>query len=502
MLTNIGSNWAVTAMTIAVTYILTPFVLRTLGEEGYGTWILIISITGYLNLLVLGVPMASLRYFAEHVAEGDYRKLNAAIASCTGLYLMMGTAAILLGAGLLVLFDLTYDIPAALRFDTRLAFGFVVLHVSAGFVGMLAHAIMAAHHDFVLRNLIVIGLLLLRLGLTLWLLTLSPSILFLALIQITSLALDLSLSWLLIHRRYAGIRIGLDHFDWSVARRIFSFSLYVLMLDMGGRLSFETDPLVIGAWLGVGRIPFYTVANSLVIYLMGFIVAIATVVMPMATKLKTEGRSSELGDIFLRWSKIAFSLTIMAGLFLIVLGPRFIGWWIAPSFEGPAGEVLQILVVSGLVFLPVRGVALPILMGVGKPGLPAISFLAAGLLNLGLSVLLVRPLGLPGVALGTAIPSVLFALVVLVLACRELQIPLMGYVRYVVPRPVLGAFPVLALLLWFKLGIEVQSFFGLAGAGVTMVLLFAVIWVFFVYRNDPYLDLRGRLAHLAAWSRA
>jgi len=82
MFRNIGSNWAVILVTIGVTYFLMPFVLHTLGQDGYGTWNLINSITGYLGLLVLGVPMASVRYFAEHVAERDPRKLNAAIGTC------------------------------------------------------------------------------------------------------------------------------------------------------------------------------------------------------------------------------------------------------------------------------------------------------------------------------------------------------------------------------------------------------------------------------------
>ena len=59
MLKNIGSNWIVTLVTVAVTYFLMPFVLHTLGQDGYGTWNLINSITGYLALLALGVPMAS-----------------------------------------------------------------------------------------------------------------------------------------------------------------------------------------------------------------------------------------------------------------------------------------------------------------------------------------------------------------------------------------------------------------------------------------------------------
>ena len=41
----------------------------------------------------------------------------------------------------------------------------------------------------------------------------------------------------------------------------------------------------------------------------------------------------------------------------------------------------------------------------------------------------------------------------------------------------LGGLPVLALLLWFKLGLEVQGIGGLVAAGVAMVLVFAVTWV-------------------------
>jgi O-antigen/teichoic acid export membrane protein len=208
----------------------------------------------------------------------------------------------------------------------------------------------------------------------------------------------------------------------------------------------------------------------------------------------------ELRETFLKWSKIALTLTLMVGMFLIVLGPRFIAWWIDPSFERPAGQVLQILMVSYFVFLPVRGVALPILFGLGKPGLPALGFLAAGLLNLGLSVWLVRPFGLAGVALGTAIPNVLFAGLVLVQTCREMDTSVVDFLRYVVPRALVGACPAFALLLWFRLGIQVQGLGGLAVAGTAMTALFALTCVGFVYRNDPYVNL-GRFAPSRVWSR-
>jgi O-antigen/teichoic acid export membrane protein len=410
--------------------------------------------------------------------------------------------AVLVGAVLTGVFMTVYELPAGVHSDARFAFAIMVVTVSAGFIGFLPEGIMFAHHDFVLRNLIRIGGIVLRLGLTVVLLSFDASLVLLAAVQMLCLAFDFGLSWFFIRRRYPAVRISLSDFSLPMVRRIFSFSVFVLLLHAGARLSFEADALVIGAFLGVGFIPFYAVANSLIVYLMDFVIAIAAVVAPMATKLGAEGKQDELREIFLKWSKVAVSLSIMAGLFLIVLGPRFIGWWIDPSFEGPAGRVLQILMLSSLIFLPVRGVALPILMGLGRPRAPTIAFVCAGALNVGLSIGLAAPLGLTGVALGTAIPNVLFAVFVLGLACRELGISMTAYLAYVAPRAALGALPVLALLLWFRVGLRVETFPGLVGAGSAMLLLFGLTWIFFVYRDDPYVNLRGHLVRLRAGSRA
>src|SRR5258708_9150709 len=56
-------------------------------------------------------------------------------------------------------------------------------------------------------------------------------------------------------------RSRLADFDWGMTRAIFAFSLYVLVLNAGARLSFETDSVVIGAYMDVGSIPYFTVAN-------------------------------------------------------------------------------------------------------------------------------------------------------------------------------------------------------------------------------------------------
>jgi peptidoglycan biosynthesis protein MviN/MurJ (putative lipid II flippase) len=141
-------------------------------------------------------------------------------------------------------------------------------------------------------------------------------------------------------------------------------------------------------------------------------------------------------------------------------------------------------------------------MGLGKPRTPAIASVAAGLLNLALSVLLIRPFGLVGVAVGTAIPNVLFAACMLVVACRALELTVADYVKYVVPRAALGAVPTVVLLLSLKLGLHIQTLAGLVVSGSVMMLCFGITWIFFVYRQDPYVDLRPHLGRLRAWNKA
>ena len=46
---------------------------------------------------------------------------------------------------------------------------------------------------------------------------------------------------------------------------------------------------------------------------------------------------------------------------------------------------------------------MPVLLGLGHPKLPTLTFLVTGVLNLVLSIALAGPFGLIGVALGTAI---------------------------------------------------------------------------------------------------
>lgn len=493
---NVGSNWLLLLATMVSAYFLLPFTLHQLGNDQYGTWLLITCFTGYLGLLVLGVPMASVRYITRDASVRDYPAMNKTIATCAGMYLLIGLASLIIGLGLMVVFEWSYAIPVGIRNAVRISYLIVVSTTSVSFFAQLPHGIMASYHDFVGRNMVQTGSILIRIVFTVTMLRIYPSLMVLAFVQLIPVVIESAIMWAIVSHRYPEVKFDLSLFDWKMMRTIFSFSIFVLILNIGIQLSFQTDSLVIGKWLDVGQIPFYAVANTIMVYAMQFVIGIAAVVMPMATRMHAQGQHAELRKLFFKWSKIALSLTLFGSFFLIVYGPELIRAWIGSSFEKPAGIVLQVLMISGLVFLPVRGVAIPILMGIGKPGKATVAFLISGVLNLVLSVILVRPLGLLGVAIGTAIPNVLFGIVLLVICAKELNFRILEYMSRVVKLPLIGAIPLAVTLVWCDRSLHLKGFPGLALAGLISMVVFALVWGCFVYRADEDINIPKALSRL------
>lgn len=498
MLKYIGSSWLLTVLQIVVMFVLTPIMIRDLGDDGYGLWQWIIGLTGYFKLLIAGVPMASVRFLSEAIAAKDDAQLRRVVSTCLGLCAGLGLVVLAVGgAASFYVTEVYLARPENLSFaaEGALAYWVVVASVAIGFVMRLPYGILEAFHDFHHRNATMAGELFLRFALTVVLLQQNASVEMVAFALVASQLVEFVVCYVLIKRRHPQVHFGLRHFERAQMRAIFGFSAFVLLLNMGVQLSFRTDALVIGHFISNEAIKAYSIGNLFFEYLIALVLGIGVVIMPFATRLRASGDTSGLNAAFLKYSKLALSLSMVVGLYLVVLGPEFLSWWLGDKYDPISGRLTQLLMLSFFAFLPVRGVALPMLMGLGKPNKPAYAFLAMGLGNLVLSVLLVKPYGLVGVALGTAIPNVLFALYVLGLACAETGVSLGRYLAYVWVRPLVGSAAPLAFLAWCKWGLEVQGFAGVFGAGVAMVAVFGVTWVLFVYRGDPYFDLGAVVAN-------
>jgi O-antigen/teichoic acid export membrane protein len=288
----IVSNWGVNALQIAVLLFLTPYVLRTLGAELNGVWIAIVSMTGVLRLLVLGVPMASVRSIASAVGRGDAEGANRAVSTCLALTTSMAVVALAIGWFQLGVFETSYlggalgrGLAPAETEAARIAFVLSAFQVAAAFAARLPYGVLEAHDDFLGRNAVMAGELVLRLGLTVALLPRHPSLETLAAIQVTTMLAEFAASWARIRLRHPAIRLGFGSFDRSLVGGILSFSVFAMLLNVGTLLAFRCDALVIGAFLDATATTEFDMGNKFFEPLTGFVIGIGAVVMPAASRI-------------------------------------------------------------------------------------------------------------------------------------------------------------------------------------------------------------------------
>jgi len=484
---SVASNWILNLLQIAALLWLSRFMLQELGPDTNGLWVAIGSYTGILSLLILGVPMASVRAIATAVAQKSEEAEQRAISTCMGICCAFGAAALVCAGLLYLLFDAsvlhrsgaTPLSPETLS-GARTAFLVVALQVACGFVMRLPYGILEAHNEFTRRNLVMAGEILLRAVLTTLLLSWRPELPMLALVLVASMLFEFAGALLFIRARYPNISFSLRSFDRASVHSILSFSVFALLLNVGSLIAFRLDGLVITAYLPSSAATDFDFGNKFFDPLLQFLISIGAVLMPAATRLKATGDTAELRTVFLRWFRIALSIVLMVSIYLYVLGPAFLGVWVGPEYTERSGPVLRLLTLSFLFYLPVRGVALPVLMGLGKPRAPAIALLLMGLLNLVLSLALVQSHGIFGVALGTAIPNVLFALFTLFLVCRELAITPADLLTSALLRPLLAATPLALLLAFYEHHHPVTNWFALIASGLLFVALGLLLWRQFV----------------------
>jgi O-antigen/teichoic acid export membrane protein len=505
LLKHIGSNWALNITGIGVMLVLSPFMEHELGKGAYGVWIAIAAATGILDLLALGVPMASVRFVSEHLAADELDDVNAVVS--TGLAICLATGAVVIALGLLFLLGFQEallttpkwaDLPSATLEQAPLAFVVSVVRIAASFAMRLPIAVFDAHQDFALRNGILIGGILFRLGAMVALLSATASIVVVPAVMGAEIVLVFLCLAAVMRRRYPGIRYDLGTVRRAKVRTIMGFGVFGSLLNFGVLLAYQCDALVIGHYLEPEQITSFDFGNKFFLPLGQFMIGIGTVVMPLAVRLKARGALDELRAVFFKWSKISLSIVGCIGLYLAVLGPEFLGTWIAPAYETESGPITQILMPSFAMYLTVRAVALPVLLGVGRPARAVVGLVVMGAVNLAVSMVLVQTHGIVGVAVATAVPNVAYAAWLLYLTCLELDTRVGAYLRYVVMRPVVGMLPSLAFLLTLKLGVGIEGWGELIAAGVGMVAIYCATWVFFVYRGDAHLDLRAELA--ARWT--
>lgn len=403
-LRNVLANWCGYFFSILITFFVSPFVVHHLGDSAYGIWILLVSLTGYLGLLDLGVRGAVTRYVAKFHAQSNHKESGQIASAALSVFLLTGAVAVSIAIGAALFAPSVFHIPEQYRQITRAVFPLTGFTVAISLIGGVFGGILAALQRFDLLNTIEVTNSSVRSLVIVLVLRGGKGIVALAAIQLAFAATSALANYWTSHWLYPELRVHFGKADRERLRMIFSFSFYSFLLQITTYLILYTDAVVIGAFLPVSLVTFFSIAGNLAYYTRSLISGISQTMTPMASSLEASGKHTELQLATLNSARYATALAMPIAVTFLLRGSHFIGLWMGSEYAELSGEVLQVLTLT-LIFTGATSVAWAVIFGLGRHKALVPVSVAEGLINLLLSILLVQKLGIVGVAWGTAIPN-------------------------------------------------------------------------------------------------
>lgn len=463
-----------------VTFVMTPILVHGLGDRRYGVWSLVESVLAYLSLFDVGILAALVRHAARFEARRDWKDLNRVVNTSFALYLGLGSLVLVVTLILAFGWARPLGAPADLAQEIRI----LLLLLGASLAIRLPLSSFAALLDslgqYPVKTTIktvwsLLAALLLALAVRAGCGLITVGIILTCGGLGESLTLSLASCYYLPH-----LRLSWRHVDRPTLRLIFGFSMYSFLGMIAGRISFQTDALVIGAFLAPQYITFFAIGARLVEFAKEPFRTMSMPFMPAISSFQATENHQAICRLFADGTRILLWLSIPFQVGFVVLGKGFISLWMGPEYVGPSFPVLVALSVTVALAIN-QMMAVKVIYGMGDLRFFAMVAVLEAIANLALSLVLVQPMGILGVALGTAIPNVISSVIVIASVCRKLELPLRHYLAAVWLRPLLLG-SVLAVF-WFAVletfPISDWSRFVLVGSAGTVLYAGFALWVEF-----------------------
>ncbi len=451
-------NWLSFAATLAVAFALTPYLVRSLGPARYDVWCVAEAVLAYFTLLDLGVAQCLVRLVARHHAKHNLEELNRTASTCLTVYLAAGAIALTIGVPVLLALAPSLGAKTGDAKDVT-AFLLVMLgNLAATLPLSVFPSLLDGLQRFTAKGTVKMVFLSLRTTGIVAVTWNGGSLLPVAVVSLSANLLEQVVLAGLCFRFLPGLRFGRCLVERATVRTVIGSSVDAFLAMIAGRITVQTGAIIVGLFLPAGQVTVFATAARLVEYAKTLLRTVTATLTPGVSAMEARGDQTGIRQLFLSTTRWMLYIVLPVNLGLWFFGRPFLVRWVPEV--GDAG-FLPLAILSVTLTLGVaQSVASRVLYGLGQLKLFARLALADAAINLTLTLILVRPYGVEGVAIAVAGPNVLFCVAVLLYAIRLIGVSLKTYLS-AWTRPLVAA--AVLVLIWWAAGSVDATWASLAG---------------------------------------
>ena len=392
-------------LSIVISLVYTPWMIHKIGVSDYGLYSLVGTFLSYF-LLDFGLAGTITRFIAKYRAEGNEEKVANVLGLTAKVYLFFDAIIFVI---LFVLFfflsgifggGLTPEEIDKLKILYCISGSFSVL----SFLFKPVTGAMMAYEFFVENKTLDMLLRVITILFTVILLFLNGNVYHLVFVM-GFVGFSVALFRYTIFIRKSRLRINWGYFEKTELIGLFSFSVWVLVIQLSQMFRLNFIPTILGIYNNTMEISIFSLGRSLEGFVYTISAALNGLFLPMVSRMVQSSDRKGIMNLMIRVGRIQLYIILLIFSCFCVFGQSFIYLWVGETFNS------SYYVFISLVFVNVISLTLQIGMDLvyaeNKIKQTAMRVFVSSLIGLILSIIVAPKYGAMGCAAATGFALVL-----------------------------------------------------------------------------------------------
>ncbi len=394
------------AFIMLLQFILAPVVLRIAGKEVLGAYSFLMQIISWAALTDLGFGVAIGRNLAQAVGLDDQRQLFRKIFITGRTFYVVSNLAC---AGLILI--LSWKLDSFMHMSTNVGvearWSLIILSIWVAIRTPLAlyNDALVATQNLAAANIIMAVGAAVRLLLSLVLVLSGANLIGMILANIIAEAVTYLLGYLWYHKIYTTDKFGWGIPDRSLFHQMLKFGLSYMIVIVAGRLSANTDSIIVGYIFGASAVSVYYVSQMPGTILYQLFWKITDNSAPALNELHGRNAVSQLTGAYLRLMRYSLLLVIPLSIGLIGFNRWVITLWVGAAQY--SGDVLTIALALFAITQVVNHLNYIVLVAYGDVRIMSILSFSGGIVKVIMAFWLGHIMGLQGVMVANAFVDII-----------------------------------------------------------------------------------------------
>lgn len=399
---NISSSYLQIGISMIIPLFLTPVIIRFLGPEQYGLWVLLNTIISYFNLSDFGFTTTILREIAGN--REDKSKVNTIINTTIFSFFIFTFVALLIFLILYKNIGILFNIPDSLTSIAENTFIIVFIIFIVNFITSVFYTLFYANNRLYIKNL-VISLQSLFIGIATYFIVKKDNSIFE--VSFSNLLITLVFSVIAISIAFKKYNIELNYklFKVDLLKSMLLPSLHYFIISIGAILVFQSDTIIISMFIGLTSLASYSIMYKVTDIIRGLIFKVVDILMPNIATLHKEKRYDDILKLHNKTLLYTILLSIPSFLLLCIFGIEAINLWVGSDVKVDQ-NILIIIAITMFIHTLVH-VSAVFVSSLGIHKTTSYITLLEAILNIILSIVFIKYIGLMGVALGSLLANIM-----------------------------------------------------------------------------------------------